>query len=122
MEWLQQWIANRQKRQELNNQNAVNPIVAVDAATLWQNASNSNEGAVTGGPGTTSGPVITEVPGTNNTSQTTTNPEVDTTFTEGPGTKLIQKDDGTVIRVPIDQEVPGSKTIQKDLEEPENEI
>ena len=41
MEWLQQLIANRQKRQELNNQKlAANPVAAADAANIWRSSSN----------------------------------------------------------------------------------
>ena len=46
----------------------------------------------------------------------------ETTVTEGPGTKLIQQEDGTVIRVPTDQELPGSTTIQVDDQPPVGEV
>ena len=42
--------------------------------------------------------------------------------TEGSGTKLIQTENGTVMRVPVDQDLSGSTTIQTDLEPKENEI
>ena len=42
--------------------------------------------------------------------------------TEGSGTKLIQTENGTVMRVPVDQDLSGSTTIQTDLEPIENEI
>ena len=38
----------------------------------------------------------------------------ETTVTEGKGTKLIKREDGSVIRVPVDQEVPGSTTLSVD--------
>jgi hypothetical protein len=123
MEWLQQWIANRQKRQELNNIKAANPVAAANAATIWQNASNSTGVPDSEGSGTEliqqeDGTVI-RVP---KTTTTTTTPKVDTTVTEGPGTTLIQQEDGTVIRVPTGEETPGSTTIQTDLNEKENDI
>ena len=89
MEWLQQWIANRQKRQELNNQKlAANPVAAADAANIWRSSSNSNTVPVT----------------------------------EGPGTTLVQQEDGTVIRVPTGEETPGSTIIQIDDQPSINEV
>ena len=38
----------------------------------------------------------------------------ETIVTEGEGTKLIKKEDGSVIRVPVDQELPGSTTLSVD--------
>ena len=40
--------------------------------------------------------------------------EGEATVTEGTGTKLIEREDGSVIRVPVDQEVPGSTTLSVD--------
>ena len=48
--------------------------------------------------------------------------ETNVPVTEGPGTKLIQTENGTVMRVPVDQDLPGSTTIQTDLEPKENEV
>ena len=48
--------------------------------------------------------------------------ETNVPVTEGPGTKLIQTENGTVMRVPVDQDLSGSTTIQTDLEPKENEI
>ena len=50
------------------------------------------------------------------------NNNIDTTFTEGSGTKLIQTTDGTVMRVPVDQEIVGSTTIQVDDQAPVGEV
>lgn len=50
------------------------------------------------------------------------NSNIDTTYTEGSGTKLIQTADGTVMRVPVDQEIIGSTTIQVDDQAPVGEV
>ena len=58
-----------------------------------------------------------------NASNSTNVPVTDNVpVTEGPGTKLIQTANGTVMRVPVDQNLSGATTIQTDLEPKENEI
>jgi len=173
MNWLQQWISNKE------NKKVANPIDATNVANKWRNAADSTGFPITEGPGTK---LITKEDGTvmrvpekdivpkegnildysglpgntgnkdadlvggnldplgtglglpGNTDPLNLDPSVsekvdiflengnNTTFTEGPDTKLIQTEDGTVMRVPVDQDIIGSTTIQVDDQAPVGEV
>ena len=146
MNWLKNWLSNRQ------NKKSATPIDATNAANKWRNVSDNlpvtteeNKGNIldySGLPGnkdiipkeksvnekvddllsgyefdtTKIVEDITEKKGNNDNSN------IDTTYTEGSGTKLIQTEDGTVMRVPVDQEIVGSTTIQVDDQAPVGEV
>jgi len=145
MNWLQQWLSNRQ------NKKSANPIDATNAANKWRNISNNL--LVAEEPGTTfnTTEIVKDIieQGNGNTipkeksvnekvdellsdvdSNILGTPKFDTTeiieditdFTEGPGTTLIQQEDGSVIRVPTGKETPGSIVIQVDDQPKQNEI
>ena len=133
MDWLQRWISNRPNQRTQHE--LVNPIDATNAANKWRDISESLgydpldtpkfdtteiiEG-ITGGIAekTKNGENILDnsgLPGNNDIDTTTT-------VTEGPDTKLVQTEDGTVMRVPVDQDIIGSTTIQVDDQAPIGEV